>query len=720
MNKIPLLPNLRFNGYNSTYPNNPKLVSLLTPNSNWRNRTANPNTAPIRKQLTQKELQEKKAMNLCLYCDKKYAPSYKCPRQMFSLEVIVDNDEEDIVWEAAKEDVDCELSDVLNVVQEEDSVPHISLNALTVRLSTEEYLPFASNCGKCMMSSNMCRIKWSFQGEEFVADMMILPLGGCEMVLVLNMVSATTTNDAPTGLQILLADYNDVFAIPKEIPPVKSHDHRIPLKEGSPTVNIRPYRHPATQEDAIESMAQELLDARQLNKHTIKDKFPIPFIEELIDELCDSRSHRNNEADQAFKQLKQAMMAGPVLKLLNFEEDFMVETDASGEGIGVVLQQQGHPLAYQSKALYPKHQLLSTYEKKFLVVLQALDKWRGYLLDRYFKIKIDHLSLIYLLDQRISTPTQMKWLPKLMGFDYEIKYKRGKDNAAVDALSRIQGNDNGSQHDLIEYFHAGTMGGHSGVKVTTHTDLAVSPILLQPLPIPQRVWFKVSMDFIDGLPTSKGKTVILAMVDRLSVCGERPKEWVHWLPLTEYWYNTNFHTSINATPFEVLYGQPPLPHVAYVQGDNNVDVVGRSMTVREDVISLLKFHLERSHVKIKNMAYKKRSEREFELNDWVYVKLQPYRKISMRKCRIISYNIRFMVLIKSLLELLKAHRGDNPNTQQALIEVNEDAMISDKPQAVLERKKVKKGEWEKGVGVEYVLVSSSWLHGKIANIEIYL
>ncbi|GJW98166.1 retrovirus-related pol polyprotein from transposon 17.6 [Tanacetum coccineum] len=82
----------------------------------------------------------------------------------------------------------------------------------------------------------------------------------------------------------------------------------------------------------------------------------------------------NNEAGQAFEQLKQAMMAAPALKLPNFEEDFVVEIDASREGIGVVLQQRGHPVAYLSKALSPKHQLLSTYEKEFLAVLQALDK----------------------------------------------------------------------------------------------------------------------------------------------------------------------------------------------------------------------------------------------------------------------------------------------------------------------------------------------------------
>ena len=89
-------------------------------------------------------------------------------------------------------------------------------------------------------------------------------------------------------------------------------------------------------------------------------------------------------------------------------------------GIGAVLQQEGHPIAYLSKTLSPKHQSLSTYEKEFLVVLMALNKWKGYLLDRHFKIKTDHFSLKFLLDQRLTTPFQAKWLPKLLGYDYEI------------------------------------------------------------------------------------------------------------------------------------------------------------------------------------------------------------------------------------------------------------------------------------------------------------
>ncbi|GKD79823.1 transposon ty3-G gag-pol polyprotein [Tanacetum coccineum] len=78
----------------------------------------------------------------------------------------------------------------------------------------------------------------------------------------------------------------------------------------------------------------------------------------------------------------------------------------------------------------------STYEKEMLAIVKAVRKWKSYLLGRPFVVKTDHISLKYLLDQRVSTPAQARWLSKLMGYDFRVEYKRGVTNIGADALSR--------------------------------------------------------------------------------------------------------------------------------------------------------------------------------------------------------------------------------------------------------------------------------------------
>lgn len=133
-------------------------------------------------------------------------------------------------------------------------------------------------------------------------------------------------------------------------------------------------------------------------------------------------------ATLTFNQLKTSMTTTPVLALPNYSKDFVLETDASGMGLGVVLMQDGHPIAYWSKGLSTKDQALSTYEKELMAGVLEVLKWRYYLLGRHFLIKTDHQSLKYLIEQRVGTPFQQKWVTTLLGFDYAIIYKTGRDN----------------------------------------------------------------------------------------------------------------------------------------------------------------------------------------------------------------------------------------------------------------------------------------------------
>jgi len=137
-----------------------------------------------------------------------------------------------------------------------------------------------------------------------------------------------------------------------------------------------------------------------------------------------------------FSDLQQALSSAPILALPDFSQPFHIDTDASGVGIGAVLHQNGHPIAFISKAPCPRNRGLSAYEKEYLAILLAVEHWRHYLLHGEFFIHTDHQSLTHLNEQWLNTVWQQKVFTKLLGLNYKIVYKKGADNTVADALSR--------------------------------------------------------------------------------------------------------------------------------------------------------------------------------------------------------------------------------------------------------------------------------------------
>lgn len=90
-----------------------------------------------------------------------------------------------------------------------------------------------------------------------------------------------------------------------------------------------------------------------------------------------------------FKDLT-AVTTPPILVLSDFSKNFVIECDASGDGVRVVLMQERQPLAYLSHALKGISMQLSTYKCELLALVLAVKKWRPYLLGNLFVIKIDH------------------------------------------------------------------------------------------------------------------------------------------------------------------------------------------------------------------------------------------------------------------------------------------------------------------------------------------
>ncbi|WVZ50456.1 hypothetical protein U9M48_001707 [Paspalum notatum var. saurae] len=299
--------------------------------------------------------------------------------------------------------------------------------------------------------------------------------------------------------------------------------------------------------------------------------------------------------------LKMMLLQTPVNKT------YQLETDACATGVGAVLLEQGHPLAYLSKALGPKSQGLSTYEKEYLDILLAVQQWRHYLQFQEFTIFTDQRSLVQLTDQRLHTLWEQKVFTKLLALQYKVVYKKGKENRVADALSRKTlhdsqcaaisvsspqwvkeallssyeadefatslltklsidpaavphftldngvlhfkqllwiGNNSSLRiklmsacHDNVTYSRMKKLFAWPGMKSDVHryvrgcsicqlskSDRAKLPGLLQPLPVPDSAWQVISLDFVEGLPTSCGYNCILVVVDYFTKYG-------HFLPL---------------------------------------------------------------------------------------------------------------------------------------------------------------------------------------------
>jgi hypothetical protein len=109
-----------------------------------------------------------------------------------------------------------------------------------------------------------------------------------------------------------------------------------------------------------------------------------------------------------FQTLKMAMCTTLVLALPDFTKTFVLECDASRKGIGVVLMQEGRPLAFTRKQISEQNLGKSIYENKILAILHVVDLWCPYLLGKCFQIKTNHQSLKYFLEQCISSLEQQK------------------------------------------------------------------------------------------------------------------------------------------------------------------------------------------------------------------------------------------------------------------------------------------------------------------------
>ncbi|GAU22915.1 hypothetical protein TSUD_377270 [Trifolium subterraneum] len=769
--------------------------------------------------LSYNELMDRKQKGLCFKCNGPFHPMHKCPEKQLRVLIVDDEEEEGEEMKILAVEVDDD---------EEEKGEMSILNLHHIAHETHQTMKFQGS----IQGVEVLILVGSGATHNFIPQKLVhqmdWPIDTTpQMNVKLGDGYQVTTQGVCSGMK----KHDGVFQVPQGLPPKRSKDHAINLVEGQGAVNVRPYRYPHHHKNEIEKQVKEMLaagiirhstssfsspvilvkkkddtwrmcvDYRALNKVAIPDKFPIPVIEELLDELHRASkdwnthlTHLNEvlellshnslvankkkcffgqtkveylghmiseegvavdpskitsvmqwpqprnvkgvrgflgltgyyrkfirsygriakplteltkkdgfkwgiDAQKDFDELKKRLTTAPVLALPNFSKDLLIECDASGEGLGAILMQDGEPIAYFSKAIGGRNLTKSAYEKELMAVVLAIQHWRPYLLGRKFSVSTDQKSLKQLLQQRIATAEQQNWIAKLLGYDFEIVYKQGMLNKGADALSRIHEGEINTMISQLKWIqeaqvkaenmmdvklskimteiqlHPETWPGYEykngvllyeGRLVISSQSVLIPTLLeefhstpqggglLQPLPIPEQIWEDVSMDFITGLPKSKGLEAILVVVDRLHgipltivsdrdpifvsnfwkelfklqgtmlhmstsyhpesdgqtevvnrcletylrcfIC-DQPKTWVSWIHWAEYWFNTTYHSATDKTPFEVVYGRSPPTITRWVQGETRVEAVQRELLDRDESLRQLKTQLLRAQEK---------------------------------------------------------------------------------------------------------------------------
>ena len=138
---------------------------------------------------------------------------------------------------------------------------------------------------------------------------------------------------------------------------------------------------------------------------------------------------------------KKKITSQPVLALPRRKGKFRVETDASGHAIGGVRSQEQEGkwklIAFLSRTMQAAERNYKIYDKELLSILEALAKWRQYLLDavELFEVWTDHENLKYFREPYKLNGQQARWSLKLQDYDFTIKHIPGKMNTKVDILS---------------------------------------------------------------------------------------------------------------------------------------------------------------------------------------------------------------------------------------------------------------------------------------------
>ncbi|GBM38694.1 Retrovirus-related Pol polyprotein from transposon 297, partial [Araneus ventricosus] len=158
-----------------------------------------------------------------------------------------------------------------------------------------------------------------------------------------------------------------------------------------------------------------------------------------LHKLTEARSNFNwtEECEKSFNNLKRALITSPVLTYPRTDKEFILDTDASNEGIGAVLSQKiGNEecvIAYFSKSLGKPERNYCVTRKELLAIVKSIEHFHHYLYGRKFLLRTDHASFRWLLNFREPEGQIARWIQRLQEYDFEIQHRKGTSHGNADA-----------------------------------------------------------------------------------------------------------------------------------------------------------------------------------------------------------------------------------------------------------------------------------------------
>ena len=186
------------------------------------------------------------------------------------------------------------------------------------------------------------------------------------------------------------------------------------------------------------------------------------------------------EAREAFDRLKAACLQAPILSFPDFNKPFLLETEASGRGLGAVLSQKQadgryHPIAYASCVMNETEQRYHSNKQEFLALKWAVTEQFHEYLSPYeknwneFVVRTDNNPLTYIFSSANLDAAGQRWVAHLTSYNFSLEYQKGKDNTVANFLSRM--NERLPEEEVQEYLNQIP---HPGVKAVL--DNAITPI----------------------------------------------------------------------------------------------------------------------------------------------------------------------------------------------------------------------------------------------------